>query len=75
MLEGFTPSIRANYSTKSKDIQTWLAYLRKIGYEAMQNLKTHGASADNSVYQFILKKELEGKFTKAAKIEGLNKFS
>lgn len=41
----------------------------------MQNLKTHGASADNSVYQFILKKELEGKFTKAAKIEGLNKFS
>jgi transposase len=50
------------------------AYLRKIGYEVMQSLKTHGAPADDSVYQFILKKELEGKSKKAAKIAGLNKF-
>ena len=40
----------------------------------MQSLKTHGAPADDSVYQFILKKELEGKSKKAAKIAGLNKF-
>ena len=39
----------------------------------MQSLKTHGAPADDSVYQFI-KKELEGKSKKAAKIAGLNKF-
>lgn len=50
------------------------AYLRKIGYEVMQSLKTHGTPADDSVYQFILKKELEGKSKKAAKIAGLNKF-
>ena len=50
------------------------AYLRKIGYEVMQSLKTHETPADDSVYQFILKKELEGKSKKAAKIAGLNKF-
>jgi len=40
----------------------------------MQSLKTHGTPADDSVYRFILKKELEGKSKKAAKIAGLNKF-
>ena len=40
----------------------------------MQGLKTHGAPADGSVYRFILKKELEGKSKKAAKIAWLNKF-
>ena len=40
----------------------------------MQSLKTQGAPADDSVYRFILKKELEGKSKKAAKIAGLNKF-
>ena len=48
--------------------------MRKIGYEVMQSLKTHGAPADDSVYQLILKKELEEKSKKAAKIAGLNKF-
>ena len=50
------------------------SYLRKIGYEVMQSLKTHGTPTYDSVYQFILKKELEGKSKKAAKIAGLNKF-
>lgn len=49
------------------------AYLRKIGYEVMQSLKMHGVPDDDSVYQFILKKELEGKSKKAEKIAELNK--
>ncbi|MEI3542263.1 MAG: IS110 family transposase [Acutalibacteraceae bacterium] len=32
------------------------AYLRKVGYEVMQSLKTHDAPTDDCVYQFILKK-------------------
>lgn len=48
--------------------------LRKIGYETMRCLKTHTAPEDDAVYQFIIKKELEGKSKKAAKIAGLNKF-
>jgi len=48
--------------------------LRKIGYEVMRCLKTHTAPEDDAVYQFILKKEREGKSKRAAKIAGLNKF-
>lgn len=48
--------------------------LRKIGYETMRCLKTHTAPKDDAVYQFIIKKELEGKSKRAAKIAGLNKF-
>ncbi|QNB47708.1 IS110 family transposase [Thermanaerosceptrum fracticalcis] len=48
--------------------------LRKIGYEVMRCLKTHKAPEDDAVYQFILKKEREGKSKCAAKIAGLNKF-
>ena len=48
--------------------------LRKIGYETMRCLKTHTAPKDDAVYQFIIKKEIEGKSKKAAKIAGLNKF-
>ncbi len=47
--------------------------LRKTGYEAMQSLKrircTH-----SPIYQYMLKKEEEGKAKKVAKIAGLNKF-
>lgn len=49
-------------------------YLRKIGYEVMRCLKSHAAPEDNAVYDFIMKKELEGKAKRAAKIAGLNKF-
>jgi len=48
--------------------------LRKVGYEVMRSLKTHGEPKDYAVYQYILKKESEGKNKKLAKIAGLNKF-
>jgi len=50
------------------------ATLRKIGYETMRCLKTHKAPADDAVYNFIIKKEQEGKAKRSAKIAGLNKF-
>ena len=48
--------------------------LRKIGYETMRSLKSHSAPKDDAVYNYILKKEREGKSKKQAKIAGLNKF-
>lgn len=48
--------------------------LRKVGYEVMRVLKSHREPEDNVVYNYILKKEAEGKNKKAAKIAGLNKF-
>ena len=49
--------------------------LRKIGYETMQCVKTCGRSeSDPAVYDFMIKKELEGKAKKEAKIAALNKF-
>ena len=49
------------------------ASLRKVGYETMRCLKTH-KYIDDPVYNFIIKKECEGKAKKVAKIAGLNKF-
>lgn len=48
--------------------------LRKVGYEVMRVLKSHREPEDNVVYNYILKKEAEGKSKKAEKIAGLNKF-
>lgn len=48
--------------------------LRKVGYEVMRVLKSHREPKDNVAYNYILKKEAEGKSKKAAKIAGLNKF-
>ena len=48
--------------------------LRKVGYEVMRVLKSHKAPKDGTVYNYILKKESEGKSKKHAKIAGLNKF-
>ena len=48
--------------------------LRKVGYEVMRVLKSHKAPEDDAVYNYILKKEAEGKSKKHAKIAGLNKF-
>ena len=48
--------------------------LRKVGYEVMRVLKSHPAPKDDAVYNYILKKESEGKSKKLAKIAGLNKF-
>lgn len=47
--------------------------LRKVGYETMMSLKAHDYCGD-AVYDFIIKKESEGKPKKVAKIAGLNKF-
>ena len=48
--------------------------LRKIGFEVMRMLKSHKEPEDNAVYNYILKKEAEGKNKKLSKIAGLNKF-
>ena len=49
-------------------------HLRKVGYEIVKCIKSSRPKSDNAVYQFILKKESEGKPKKVAKIAGLNKF-
>jgi transposase len=49
------------------------ATLRKTCYEVMQALKLHKIE-DDSVYQFIIKKESEGKPKNVAKMAGVNKF-
>ena len=49
------------------------AALRKVGYETMRCIKSH-PRPDDPVYQYVIKKESEGKAKKAAKIAGLNKF-
>lgn len=49
------------------------AILRKTAFEVMKCLKTHKPQ-DDAVYQFIMKKENEGKPSKVAKIAGVNKF-
>ena len=48
-------------------------YLRKTGYEVMKSIKSRGKSG-NELYDYISKKEEEGKAKKVAKIAGLNKF-
>lgn len=48
--------------------------LRKIGYEVMHSLKVVKPTEDSAVYDFIIKKETEGKPKRVAKIAGLNKF-
>ena len=50
------------------------ASLRKTGYEIMRYVKLSKPSEDNAVYQYMLKKENEGKPKKVAKIAALNKF-
>lgn len=47
--------------------------LRKIGYETMRCVKT-AQPEDDSVYEFIIKKENEGKPKNVAKMAGFNKF-
>ena len=50
------------------------ASLRKTGYEIIQALKVVQPQNDNAVYQYLIKKESEGKPLKVAKIAALNKF-
>ncbi|MCS4463002.1 transposase, partial [Clostridium botulinum] len=60
--------------TKQRISKRGSAYLRKTGYEIMASLKAIKPSVDSVVYDYILKKESEGKAKKVAKIAGLNKF-
>ncbi len=60
--------------TKRKITKRGSSTLRKVGYELMRVLKAHGEPQDAVVYNYILKKEAEGKSKKQAKIAGLNKF-
>ena len=48
-------------------------YLRKTGYEIMKAVKS-SCKSGNEFYDYITKKEKEGKCKKVAKIAGLNKF-
>jgi len=48
--------------------------LRKTGYEVMKCIKSTKPTEDAAVYDFMIKKEQEGKPKKVAKIAALNKF-
>jgi len=50
------------------------AILRKTGYELMLCLKSVKPATDSAVYEYLLKKEAEGKPEKVAKIAAFNKF-
>ena len=60
--------------TKRQITKKGSSTLRKVGYEVMRVLKSHKAPKDSAVYEYIVKKENEGKSKKQAKIAGLNKF-
>lgn len=61
-------------ATKRSISKRGSASLRKTGYEVMTCIKIHKPCNDDAVYQYMLKKEAEGKPKKVAKIAGLNKF-
>ena len=58
--------------SKRKMTKRGSSTLRKVGYEVMRVLKSHPAPKDDAVFNYILKKESEGKSKKQAKIAGLN---
>ena len=60
--------------SKRKMTKRGSSTLRKVGYDVMRVLKSHPAPKDDAVFNYILKKESEGKSKKQAKIAGLNKF-
>ena len=60
--------------TKRKISKRGSALLRKTGYEIMKCIKSSKPSYDTAVYEYMLKKEVEGKPKKVAKIAALNKF-
>ncbi|MBP3359899.1 MAG: IS110 family transposase [Clostridia bacterium] len=69
------PYESGSYSSSNRKItKRGSASLRKTGYEIMQALKIVQPQTDNAVYQYLIKKENEGKPLKVAKIAALNKF-
>jgi transposase len=68
------PYQSGQYETTKRHIsKRGSAVLRKTCYEVMQALKMHKI-ADDPVYQFMIKKEPEGKPKNVAKMAGVNKF-
>ena len=61
-------------ATKRSISKRGSATLRKTGYEIMKCLKIAKPQYDSAVYDYMLKKEAEGKPLKVAKIAALNKF-
>lgn len=61
-------------STKRRISKRGSSLLRKTGYEVMKCIKSSKPSYDTAVYDYMLKKEAEGKPKKVAKIAALNKF-
>jgi transposase len=61
-------------ATKRRISKRGSSLLRKTGYEIMKCLKSIKPTQDAAVYDFMLKKEAEGKAKKVAKIAALNKF-
>ena len=61
-------------ATKRNISKRGSSLLRKTGYEVMKCIKSSKPSQDTAVYDFMCKKEAEGKPKKVAKIAALNKF-
>lgn len=61
-------------ATKRRISKRGSALLRKTGYEVMKCIKSSKPTQDAAVYQYMMKKEAEGKPKKVAKIAALNKF-
>jgi hypothetical protein len=69
------PFQSGNFTATNRSIsKRGSASLRKTGYEIMGFIKISKPSEDDAVYQYMLKKEAEGKPKKVAKIAALNKF-
>lgn len=69
------PYQSGNFTATNRSIsKRGSASLRKTGYEIMRYLKISKPQVDNAVYLYMLKKELEGKPLRVAKIAALNKF-
>ena len=69
------PYQSGDFTAKNKHItKRGNKYLRKCGYEVMMSLKCFKPQKDTKVYDYIIKKEKEGKHTMLCKIAGLNKF-
>lgn len=61
-------------ATKRKISKRGNKYLRRTGFEIMQSIMRQKPTEDSAVYEFMLKKQSEGKAPKQSKIAGLNKF-
>jgi transposase len=69
------PFQSGNFTASKRSIsKRGSASLRRTGYEVMRYLKVAKPAQDDAVYQYMIKKESEGKPKKVAKIAALNKF-